>query len=59
MKMIFLVVLFLALPCFGAETIKATGTIRVRIVAPEEVQILQPNTIVWTEVNGATAQVVF
>lgn len=53
-----LAILLLASTCYGAESIKATGTVRVRIVAPEEVQILQPNTIVWTEV-GATAQVVF
>ena len=56
---VLILVLFFALPCFGAESIKATGTARARIVAPEEVQISQPNTIVWTEANGATAQVVF
>lgn len=53
-----LAILLLASTCYGAETIKSTGTVRARIVAPEEVQILQPNTIVWTEI-GATAQVVF
>lgn len=53
-----ILILFLASTCYGAETIKATGIVRVRIVALEEVQILQPNSIVWTEI-GATAQVVF
>ena len=53
-----LLILLLASTCYGAETIKATGTVRARIVAPEEVQILQPNTIVWTEI-GATAQIIF
>ena len=53
-----LIILLLASTCYGAETIRATGTVRARIVAPEEVQISQPNTIVWTEI-GATAQVVF
>lgn len=52
------VILFLLSTCSFGATIKATGIARARIVAPEEVQILQPNTIVWTEV-GATAQVVF
>lgn len=53
-----LLILLLTSTCYGAESIKATGIARARIVAPEEVQISQPNTIVWTEV-GATAQVVF
>lgn len=55
---VLILVLFLALPCFGAETIKATGTVRARIVAPQEVEVLQPNAIVFTTI-GATAQVVF
>jgi hypothetical protein len=55
---VLILVLFFALPCFGAETIKATGTVRVRIVAPQEVEVLQPNAIVFTTI-GATAQVVF
>mgnify|MGYP006923252011 CR=1 FL=1 len=54
-----LLILLLTSTCYGAESIKATGTVRVRIVEPDEVQISQPNTIVWTEVNGATAQVIF
>lgn len=55
---VLILVLFFALPCFGAETIKATGTVRARIVAPQEVEVLQPNAIVFTT-TGATAQVVF
>ena len=56
---VLILVLFFALPCFGAETIKATGTVRARIVAPEEVVVNFNNyTVVYTE-QGATAQVVF
>ena len=64
---VLILVLFLALPCFGAETIKATGTVRARIVAPDvfEVPTVEnltqenvPYVIVYTE-QGATAQIVF
>lgn len=56
---VLILVLFFALPCFGAETIKATGTVRARIVAPEEVVVNFNNyTVVYTE-QGATAQIVF
>lgn len=62
------IILFLLSTCsFGAETIKATGTVRARIIAPEvfEVPTVEnltqenaPYVIVYTE-QGATAQIVF
>lgn len=63
---VLILVLFFALPCFGAETIKATGTVRARILAPDvfEVPTVEnltqevPYVIVYTE-QGATAQIVF
>ena len=60
-----ILILLLASTCYGAETIKATGTVRARIVAPEvfEVPTMDslegvPWVIVYTE-QGATAQVIF
>lgn len=32
---VLILVLFLAFPCFGVETIKATGTVKAKIVAQE------------------------
>jgi hypothetical protein len=64
---VLILVLFLAFPCFGVETIKATGTVKARIVTQEvfEVPTVEnltqenvPYVIVYTE-QGATAQIVF
>ena len=63
---VLILVLFLAFPCFGVETIKATGTVKAKIVAqevfeaPTEDNLTQnvPYVIVYTE-QGATAQIVF
>lgn len=53
-----ILLLFLACICH-VVTIKATGTARATIVAPEEVVVNFNNyTVVYTE-QGATAQVVF
>lgn len=61
------IILFLLSTCsFGAETLKATGIARARIVAQDvfEVSTVEnltqdvPYVIVYTE-QGATAQVVF
>lgn len=52
------IVLSIFLPVWAnSYTIKATGRIRVRIVAPEIAQNETP-TVVYTEI-GPTAQVVF
>lgn len=62
-----LAIMLLSSTCYGAETIKATGTARARIVAqdvfevPTSENLTQENVpyvIVYTE-QGATAQVVF
>lgn len=61
-----LLILLIASTCYGAETLKATGTARARIVAQDvfEVPTVEnltqdvPYVIVYTE-QGATAQVVF
>lgn len=62
-----LIILLLSSTCYGAETIKATGTVMARIVAqdvfevPTSENLTQENVpyvIVYTE-QGATAQVVF
>lgn len=62
-----LLILLIASTCYGAETIKATGTVKAKIVAQEvfEVPTVEnltqenvPYVIVYTE-QGATAQVVF
>lgn len=66
MKKLFIVLMLLSSPCFGAETIRATGYCRAKIVAPEVVEWNKdfkevkevPFAIVYTE-NGATTQVVF
>lgn len=63
---VLILVLFLAFPCFGVETIKATGTVKAKIVAQEvfEMPTVEnltqdvPYVIVYTE-QGATAQIVF
>lgn len=63
---VLILVLFLAFPCFCVETIKATGTVKAKIVAQEvfEAPTVEnltqevPYVIVFTE-QGATAQVVF
>lgn len=63
---VLILVLFLAFPCFGVETIKATGTVKAKIVAQEVFEaptaenLTQdvPYVIVYTE-QGATAQIVF
>lgn len=63
---ILIALILLASPCYGAETIKATGMVRARIIAPKvfEVPTVEnltkdvPYVIVFTE-QGATAQVVF
>ena len=61
------IVLFCLMNCYAAETIKATGTVRARIIEPEvfEVPSLEnfteldtPYVIVYTN-EGATAQIVF
>ena len=58
-------ILLIASTCYGAETIKATGTVRARIVAPEVFEVPTtgnleevPWVIVYTD-EGATAQVIF
>lgn len=62
-----LIILLLASTCYGVETIKATGTVRARIVVQEVFEVPTaenlaqedvPYVIVYTE-QGATAQVVF
>ena len=61
-----LAIMLLSSTCYGAETIKATGTVMARIVAqdvfevPTSENLTQdvPYVIVYTE-QGATAQVVF
>lgn len=62
---ILIALILLASPCFGAETIKATGIVRARIIAPEVFEVPTtdsleevPWVIVYTE-QGATAQVIF
>ena len=55
--------LLMASNCYAVETIKATGTVRARIVAPEEFELPTENldvpcAVVYTE-QGATLQVVF
>ena len=63
---VLILVLFLAFPCFGVETIKATGTVKAKIIAQEVFEaptaenLTQdvPYVIVYTE-QGATAQIVF
>lgn len=63
---VLILVLFLAFPCFGVETIKATGTVKAKIIAQEvfEAPTVEnltqdvPYVIVYTE-QGATAQIVF
>ena len=63
---VLILVLFFAFPCFGVETIKATGTVKAKIVAQEvfEAPTVEnltqdvPYVIVYTE-QGATAQIVF
>lgn len=63
---VLILVLFLAFPCFGVETIKATGTVKAKIVAQEVFEVPTvtnltqevPYVIVYTE-QGATAQIVF
>lgn len=63
---VLILVLFLAFPCFGVETIKSTGTVRAQIVAPVVFEVPTvanltqdvPYVIVYTE-QGATAQIVF
>ena len=62
-----LAIMLLSSTCYGVETIKATGTVKAKIVAQEvfEVPTVEnltqenvPYVIVYTE-QGATAQVVF
>ena len=61
-----LLILLIASTCYGAETIKATGTVKAKIVEQEvfEVPTVEnltqdvPYVIVYTE-QGATAQIVF
>ena len=61
-----LIILLLASTCYGAETIKATGTAKAKIVAQDVFELPTvenltqdvPYVIVYTE-QGATAQVVF
>lgn len=60
-----LIILLLASTCYGAETIKAAGMVRARIIAPEVFEVPTtdsleevPWVIVYTE-QGATAQVIF
>ena len=63
---VLILVIFLAFPCFGVETIKATGTVKAKIIAQEVFEaptaenLTQdvPYVIVYTE-QGATAQIVF
>ena len=58
MKVAICLLAFLACNCH-AVTIKATGVVRARIVAPEVVEVNLDNyTVVYTE-TGATAQIVF
>lgn len=57
MKLLAILGLLVAPIMANGYTIKATGHIRVRIVAPEVAQNETP-TVVYTEV-GPTAQVVF
>lgn len=53
-----ILIILLACTCH-AVTIKATGVVRARIVAPEVVEVNFDNyTVVYTEI-GATAQVVY
>ena len=66
MKALIISIFLLSTNCFALETIKATGTVRARIVAREvfEVPTVEnltqdvPYVIVFTE-QGATAQIVF
>ena len=61
-----LALMLLASTCYGVETLKATGTVRAKIVAPIVFEVPTvdnltqdvPYVIVYTE-QGATAQVVF
>ena len=54
-----ILVILLAATCHAVETIKATGVVRARIVAPEVAEVNFDNyTVVYTEI-GATAQVVY
>lgn len=61
-----ILILLIASTCYGAEILKATGTVRARIVAQDvfEVPTVEnltqdiPYVIVYTE-QGATAQIVF
>ena len=54
-----ILVILLAATCHAVETIKATGTVRARIVAQEVAEVNFDNyTVVYTEI-GATAQVVY
>lgn len=66
MKVAILAIFLLSMNCFAVETLKATGTVRATIVAPDvfEVPTVEnltqdaPYVIVFTE-QGATAQIVF
>lgn len=65
-KLLAFTFLLLSTNCFALETIKATGTVKAKIVAQEvfEVPTVEnltqdvPYVIVYTE-QGATAQVIF
>lgn len=62
-----LAIMLLSSTCYGVETIKATGTVKAKIVAQEVFEVPTaenltqedvPYVIVYTE-QGATAQIVF
>lgn len=66
MKELIISIFLLSTNCFALETIKATGTVRAKIVAPDVFEVPTvtnlaqdvPYVIVFTE-QGATAQIVF
>lgn len=67
MKALIISIFLLSTNCFALETIKATGTVKARIVAQEVFEVPTaenltqenvPYVIVYTE-QGATAQIVF